>query len=54
MREVCIVGVGMTPLGRHLDKRLGDLGRIACLAALKDAGMVPKDIQAGFCGNALG
>jgi acetyl-CoA acetyltransferase len=53
MRDVYVVGVGMTPLGRHLDKRLRDLGRIACFAALKDAGLKPKDIQAGFCGNAL-
>jgi len=43
----------MTPLGRHVDKRLRDLGRIACFAALKDAGVVPKEVQAGFCGNAL-
>jgi acetyl-CoA acetyltransferase len=53
MREVYVVGVGMTPLGRHLDKRLRDLGRVACFAALKDAGLNPKEIQAGFCGNAL-
>lgn len=53
MRDVYVVGVGMTPLGRHLDKRLRDLGKIACFSALKDAGLEPKDIQAGFCGNAL-
>jgi acetyl-CoA acetyltransferase len=53
MRDVCVVGVGMTPLGKHLDKRLRDLGRAACFSALKDAGLEPKDIQAGFCGNAL-
>ena len=53
MRDVYVVGVGMTPLGRHLDKRLRDLGKIACYSALKDAGLEPKDIQAGFCGNAL-
>ena len=53
MREVYVVGVGMTPLGKHLDKRLRDLGRVACSSALKDAGLNPKDIQAGFCGNAL-
>ncbi len=53
MRDVYVVGVGMTPLGRHLDKRLRDLGRVACFLALKDAGLQPKDIQAGFCGNAL-
>jgi acetyl-CoA acetyltransferase len=43
----------MTPLGKHLDKRLRDLGRVACSSALKDAGLNPRDIQAGFCGNAL-
>jgi len=53
MRDVYVVGVGMTHLGKHLDKRLRDLGRIGCLSALKDAGLEPKDIQAGFCGNAL-
>jgi acetyl-CoA acetyltransferase len=53
MRAVHVVGAGMTPLGKHLDKRLRDLGRIACLAALQDAGLRPKDIQAGFCGNGL-
>jgi acetyl-CoA acetyltransferase len=53
MRDVYVVGVGMTPLGRHLDKRLRDLGKIACFSALKDAGLEPRDIQAGFCGNAL-
>jgi len=53
MRDVYVVGVGMTPLGRHLDKRLRDLGKVACFSALKDAGLEPKDIQAGFCGNAL-
>ena len=53
MREVYVVGVGMTPLGKHLDKRLRDLGRVACSSALRDAGLNPKDIQAGFCGNAL-
>jgi hypothetical protein len=33
MRDVYVVGVGMTPLGKHLDKRLRDLGRIACTEA---------------------
>jgi acetyl-CoA acetyltransferase len=53
MRDVYVIGVGMTPLGKHLDKRLRDLGRIACTEALKDAGVSPKQIEAGFCGNAL-
>jgi acetyl-CoA acetyltransferase len=54
MRDAFIVGVGMTPLGKHLDKQLRDLGRMACSNALSDAGVHPKEIQAGFCGNALG
>lgn len=54
MRDAFIVGVGMTPLGKHLDKELRDLGRIACTAALSDAGIHPKEVQTGFCGNGLG
>lgn len=53
MRDVYVVGVGMTPLGKHLDKQLRDLGREACLQALRDAGVYPGEIEAGFCGNCL-
>ena len=34
MREVAIIGVGMHPFGRHLDKSLSDLGREATWAAI--------------------
>lgn len=54
MRDVYVVGVGMTPLGNHLDKRLRDLGRIACYHALKDAGVHPREVETGVCGNSLG
>ncbi len=54
MRDAYIIGVGMTPLGKHLDKELRDLGRVACAAALRDAGIHPREVQAGFCGNGLG
>jgi acetyl-CoA acetyltransferase len=54
MRDTYIIGVGMTPLGKHLDKELKDLGRVACTRALEDAGLNPKEIQTGYCGNALG
>jgi acetyl-CoA acetyltransferase len=54
MRDVYITGVGMTVFGRHPDRSLRDLGGEACLAALRDAGVQPKEIEAGYCGNALG
>lgn len=53
MRDVYIVGAGMTQFGKHLDRSLRDLGREACLLAFQDAGVMPKDIEAGYCGNAL-
>jgi len=43
----------MTPFGRHSDRSLRDLGREACLAALRDAGVRPSEIESGYCGNAL-
>jgi acetyl-CoA acetyltransferase len=53
MREVYIIGVGMTPFGKHPDRSLKDLGREACLNAIRDAGIIPKEVEAGYCGNAL-
>ena len=54
MNKVYIAGKGMTPLGKHLDRSLRDLGREACQLALRDAGVHPSKVQAGYCGNALG
>jgi acetyl-CoA acetyltransferase len=54
MRDVYIVGAAMTLFGKHPEKSLRDLGREACRQALHDAGLNPGDIQAGYCGNALG
>lgn len=54
MRNVYVIGVGMTRFGRLPEKTLGELGREACWAAIKDAGINPKKIQAGYCGNAEG
>lgn len=53
MRDVYIVGVGMTPFGKHLERSLRDLGFEACLNALQDAGCTPDTIESGYCGNAL-
>lgn len=54
MRDVFVIGVGMTQFGKFLDRSLRDLGRVACWRAIKDAGIRPNQIQAGYCGNALG
>lgn len=47
-------GVGMTAFGRHGDRGLADLGREACVDALRDAQVAPSAVQAAYCGNALG
>jgi len=53
MREVAVIGVGMTKFGKFMGTSLKDLGRMACLAALKDANISPKEVQVGYCGNAV-
>jgi acetyl-CoA acetyltransferase len=53
MRNVYVAGVGSTPFGKHSDTPLRELGGRAVRAALKDAGIAPRDVQAGYCGNAL-
>jgi acetyl-CoA acetyltransferase len=54
MRDVFVIGVGMTQFGKFLERSLRDLGREACWRAIKDAWIRSDQIQAGFCGNALG
>ncbi len=54
MRDVFVIGVGMTQFGKFPERSLKDLGREACWLAIKDAGVRPDTIQAGYCGNALG
>src|SRR5450759_1605133 len=45
MRDVYIVGTGMTPFKRHLDKTHNQLTAMSVLEALGDAGGQPKDIN---------
>lgn len=52
MEEIYVVGVGMTPFGRLLDKDIKTLTREATQAALTDAGLAKEDLQAAFFGNA--
>lgn len=50
-KQVVILGVGLTHFGRFPDLSLEDLGREAALAALADAGVDYKEIEAGFLGR---
>lgn len=54
MREVIVAGVGVHSFGRFLDKSLKELGRVAIMSALDDAGLSPKDIQVAYFANAYG
>jgi benzoylsuccinyl-CoA thiolase BbsB subunit len=54
MRRVAVVGVGMSKFGKQPDKTLVDLGTEACLAAIKDSGVVPRDVEVLYCSNAFG
>jgi acetyl-CoA acyltransferase len=51
MREVFIVGVGMTPFGVHMEKSTADLAREAVSAALADAGAKASDLEAVVYAN---
>lgn len=51
MEEIYVVGVGMTPFGRLLEKDIKTLTREATQAALADAGLVKEDLEAAFFGN---
>jgi acetyl-CoA acetyltransferase len=53
MREVQVLGVGMTTFGKFLDRGLKDLGGEAIREALGDAGLGATDLQAAFVGNAM-
>ena len=51
MREVSVIGVGITKFGELWDKSLRQLGLETGLAAIKDAGITSKDIDALYIGN---
>ena len=53
MREVSIIGVGMTRFGRWLERSLQDLGREAIWNAIEDANVPAKDIQVAYVANGL-
>ncbi|MDP3737652.1 MAG: thiolase family protein [Hyphomonadaceae bacterium] len=51
MREVFIIGVGMTRFGAHADRSVGDLAREAVGLALSDAEAEAGDLEAVFYAN---
>jgi acetyl-CoA acetyltransferase len=51
MRNVAVLGVGMTKFGKFPELTVEQLGREAAMAALKDAGMQPRDVQVAYVGN---
>ncbi len=53
MRQVDIIGAGITTFGKHLETSLLRLGSAVALQALKDACIKPSQIGAGFYGNGL-
>ncbi|MDY6822789.1 MAG: thiolase family protein [Thermodesulfobacteriota bacterium] len=52
MRDVYVIGVGMTPFGKHMDKTMKTLAADAVNGALEHAGIEKKDIQTAVVGNA--
>ncbi|MFQ5473364.1 MAG: thiolase family protein, partial [Dehalococcoidia bacterium] len=52
MRDVAIVGAGMTRFGKYMDRGLKDLSREAVTAALDSAGIDKSDLEIAVVGNA--
>jgi len=53
MRSVSIIGVGMSKFGKY-PSHIGsfkEFGKEACIKAIEDAGISPKDIEAAYIGN---
>ncbi len=51
MRAVAIAGIGGIRFGKYGDRSLRVLGEEACIKAIRDAGMKPRDIQLAYVGN---
>ncbi|OUR88647.1 thiolase [Gammaproteobacteria bacterium 42_54_T18] len=53
MPNIYVVGVGMTPFGRHMDKTIKQLVANAVNDALMDAGVERQHIQEAYYGNCV-
>jgi acetyl-CoA acyltransferase len=54
VRDVSIIGVGMTRFGKFVDRNIQDLGREATWKAIEDANVSTKDINIAYVANAVG
>src|SRR5258707_4530161 len=54
MNGVSVIGVGMIPFGKYPDTNITDIGWPAVKAAIKDAGIEGKRIEAVYSGTARG
>lgn len=53
MSAAYVIGVGMIPFGKHLERSVVSMGAEAARLALKDAALTPPQIEVGFFANAL-
>ena len=51
MSDIYVVGVGMTPFGKFIDRTVKDLSREAVNNALTDAGASKEDVSAAYFAN---
>ncbi|MEW6475699.1 MAG: thiolase family protein [Actinomycetota bacterium] len=51
MEAVVVAGVGVTEFGRFPGRSPASLAQEAARAALRDAGITPRDVGAAFCGS---
>ena len=54
MNGVSVIGVGMIPFGKYPDKTLAEIGWPAVKEAIVESGVTHKEIDAVYCGSALG
>jgi benzoylsuccinyl-CoA thiolase BbsB subunit len=54
MRDVAIIGAGLVPFGKYPEKTLADIAWPAVKQAIEDSGLKKKEIEAAYCGTALG
>ncbi len=54
MRDVVILGLGMTHFGRFPERPVAKVGAEAVLSSLKDAGIGWREVPAVYCAHAMG
>ena len=53
MASVAVLGIGIIPFGKHPEQTVVDMAAQSAYLALKDAGIRPEQVEAGFFANAL-